>query len=155
MNILKFKKDVLVPLCVSVAANAVWAAIVRGRGYIAGLQSPGLGGFEVLQFVYITVIAFVGYFLGTRSINTELSEIYSDVILAWLKQNCHTSCTFTTEQMAVNVALPVEKASLGLKRLQGHELITRKPLFWEFSAAKAARILPGYKRLVGRVNFLQ
>lgn len=147
MNISKFKKEVLVPLCISIAGCAIWAGIVWGKEQITGLKIPPLGGFAIVQFAYITVIAFVGYFFGTRSKNLELSEIYADVILDWLKQHCPTVCTFTTEHMAGNVALPVEKISLGLQRLQKHELVVKKPLFWEYSAASASNIMPGYKRL--------
>ncbi len=149
MNIPNFKKDILVPLCISVAGCAIWAGIVWGKDHIAGVNVPHLGGFDVFQFVYIAAIAFVGYFFGKRSRNTELGEIYADVILFWLKENCHTACTFTTDHMAVRVALPIEKASLGLQRLQKHELIVKKPLFWEYSAINAINVSPGYERLVG------
>ncbi|MGA7694186.1 MAG: hypothetical protein WCA76_04110 [Candidatus Sulfotelmatobacter sp.] len=150
MNIPNFKKDILVPLCVSVAGCAIWAGIVWGKDHVAGINAPHLGGFDVFQFGYIAVIAFVGYFFGKRSRNAELSEIYADVILFWLKENCHTVCTFTTESMAAKVALPNEKTSLGLQRLLKHELIVKKRLFWEYSAASASNVSPGYERLVGQ-----
>jgi len=150
MNISKFKKDVLVQLCISVAGCAIWAGIVWGKDHLTGASVPRLGVFDVFQFVYIAVIAFVGYFFGKRSRNAELSEIYGDVILAWLKENCHTVCTFATEHMTTNVALPIEKISLGLQRLQKHELIVKKPLFWEYSAVSASNVSPGYGRLLGQ-----
>lgn len=138
------------PLCVSVAGCAIWAGIVWSKDHLADSSVPSLTGFDVLQFAYIATIAFVGYFLGKRSRNAELAEIYADVILFWLKENCHTVCTFTTEHMAVKVALPVDKISLGLQRLQKHELLVKKPLFWEYSAVNASNISPGYGRLVGQ-----
>jgi hypothetical protein len=154
MNISKFKRDVLVPLCISVAGCAIWAGIVWGKDHLAGFNVPPLAGFDVFQLVYIAVVAFVGYFFGARSRNAELIEVYADVILAWLKEHCHTACTFGAKDMAANLALPVEKAVLGLQRLHKHELVIKKPLYWEYSAMSARAILPGYKRLVGQSKAL-
>lgn len=155
MNIPKSRKEWGVIVCVGIltglVGDAIWDGIKQlAAANVGGFHRPHFGLGEMFQLAYFILVALVGVILGRRLSKAELVEIYADVILFWLKENCHTVCTFTTDHMAINVALPIEKASLGLQRLQKHELIVKKPLFWEYSAISASNVSPGYERLVGQ-----
>jgi len=44
----------------------------------------------------------------------------------------------------------LRKSRSDYRGLQKHELIVKKPLFWEYSAVSASNVSPGYGRLLGQ-----
>jgi hypothetical protein len=81
----------------------------------------------------------------------EASEIYADVILCWLKDNCHTVCSFTTESLVGLLELSHSQISRGLTLLRDKwKTVEQDQLGWRYSASGAIRVTPGFKRLVQR-----
>lgn len=78
--------------------------------------------------------------------NNELTEVYADVVLDWLKSHCRTTCMFTTQEMAKDVNLSIDRVGIGLGRLEKLALVSRDALSWKFVAANAVRAVPGYTR---------
>ena len=83
----------------------------------------------------------------------ESSGVYADVILCWLKETCHTTSFFTTDDLAQRLELSHEQASRGLDLLRGRwKVIEQDQLGWKYSAAHSARVAAGFKRLVQKKN---
>lgn len=135
-------------MVLGILADAIWDIVKRFAG--AGAP-PQLNLHELIQLTYFVAIAGIGVFLGKNLSDDKLTEIYSDAVLTWLKENCATTCITTAENVANKLALPKKAVVSGLKKLQADELIkVKRPNAWEFTAANAAHVVAGYKRIVRR-----
>jgi hypothetical protein len=124
------------PLLQTAASHPVGGLVlVAGLFIIAGL---------------LNATPFLSQFFPKRHPSTnqseELTNIYADVILDWLKLNCHTVCKFTTEAMAADVKLSVDRAKGGLEKLEQLKLVSKDMLSWTFSAANAISVSPQFAR---------
>ena len=134
-----------------------WKVNITGGVLIALLFLWQITGKRIPPSVYLLVFAltlFISTFLSWRDerrktceLERELSEIYADVILCWLKDHCNTQCSFTAVSMEKALDLSSEKIGKGLSRLQEYKLIQQTPLDWQYYAVDAIRVRAGFKRI--------
>ncbi|HXM20360.1 MAG TPA: hypothetical protein VN948_03735 [Terriglobales bacterium] len=128
-----------------------WQVNLTGGVIIAALFLWQITGKTVLASVYL-IIASMTFIASTffvwrdghkRAVESEneSSEIYADVILFWLKENCHTACSFTTDALVESLDLSHDKISRGLDLLEDKwKVIEQDHLGWRYSAASSTRL---------------
>lgn len=144
------------------AAGAVLALQVHYR-----VSKNGTRAFVIIAAPYVGLL--IGYFLGqawqaAKALDTELtlelekaisqsSEIFAELILAWLKETVTTKARFTLEHVAKETGLPEPSALQGLTLLGNKYGAVRETLLtgaWEYSATGPADRLKSRYRLTKR-----
>jgi hypothetical protein len=140
-----------------------WQVNLTGGLIIAVLFLWQITGRTVSASVYLT-IALLTFIASTffvwrdehkkaAEFENESGGIYADVILCWLKETCHTTSFFTTDDLAQRLELSHKQASRGLDLLRGRwKVIKQDQLSWKYSAAHSTRVAAGFKRLVQKKN---
>jgi hypothetical protein len=136
-----------------------WKINLTGGVLIVGLFLWQITGRTVPRSVYLTIalLTFIAstFFVWrderktTVEFENESSNIYADVILCWLKETCHTTSFFTTDDLAQRLEISHDQASRGLDLLkETWKVVEQDQLGWKYSAAHSARVTAGFKRLV-------
>ena len=135
------------------AAGAVLALQVHYH-----VSKNGARAFGIIAAPYVGLL--IGYFLVQawqaakaldRDLTLELekaisqsSEIFAELILAWLKETIATKARFTLEHVAKETGLPEPSALQGLTLLANKYGVVRETLLsgaWEYSATGPAVML--------------
>lgn len=138
-----------------------WQVNLTGGVIIAALFLWQITGKGIPTWVYlpVTMLTFIASnFLVWRDehrkaveFENESNDIYADVILCWLKENCHTTSFFTVDGLANALELSRDKTSRGLGVLRDKcKVIEQDQLGWKYSAMSSIRLTASFRRLVRR-----
>ena len=110
-----------------------------------------------LLIVYFLILAWQAAKALDKELSAELetaisrsSEVFADLILAWLNEAVETKARFTLEQVAKQTGLPESSVLQGLTLLANKYGVVRETLLsraWEYSATGPAAQLKSRYRL--------
>jgi len=148
------KQAVALVAAVAIAAIQVKYGVTKnGATQFVIIAVPYLG----LLIVYFLILAWQAAKALDKELSAELetvisrsSEVFADLILAWLNEAGETKARFTLERVAKQTGLPESSVLQGLTLLGNKYGVVRETLLsraWEYSATGAAVQLKSRYRL--------